>query len=46
MTVPGGIVSVSGVGDLNGDGLPDVILGAPRADPGGRDSAGSVSVTV
>jgi FG-GAP repeat protein len=36
--------SVSTAGDLNGDGLADVIVGAPRAHPQGRGYAGSVFV--
>ncbi len=30
--------------DLNGDGLDDIAIGSPLADPGGRTEAGSVSV--
>jgi len=33
--------SVAGVGDADGDGLEDVLIGAPGADPNGRLEAGS-----
>jgi hypothetical protein len=36
--------SVGAVGDINGDGLADVVIGAYTADPGGRSSAGSAYV--
>ncbi|MEO1094999.1 MAG: hypothetical protein AAFX01_08865 [Cyanobacteria bacterium J06638_28] len=33
--------SVSGAGDINGDGLDDLIIGAPGADPNGNTDAGA-----
>ncbi|SFE64991.1 integrin alpha [Nitrosomonas sp. Nm166] len=36
--------SVSSVGDVNGDGFDDVIVGAPDADPNGDDSGSSYVV--
>ncbi len=36
--------SVAGVGDLNGDGSPDIAIGAPFEDPGGFVNGGRVLV--
>ena len=36
--------SVSGAGDINGDGLDDIIIGAHFADPNGRNSGASYVV--
>jgi putative Ig domain-containing protein/FG-GAP repeat protein len=36
--------SVAGVGDVNGDGVPDVAVGAPNADPNGRSESGAAYV--
>ena len=33
--------SVHGAGDVNGDGVDDVVISADRADPNDNDSAGS-----
>jgi hypothetical protein len=36
--------SVTSIGDANGDGYSDIVIGAPFASPGGRSSAGTASV--
>lgn len=36
--------AMAGLGDVNGDGVPDLAVGAPRADAGGTRRAGSVSI--
>jgi hypothetical protein len=42
--VDGNTLNVTRAGDVNGDGNVDVLLGAPYASPGGRDSAGQTYV--
>ncbi|MEO1278475.1 MAG: integrin alpha [Planctomycetota bacterium] len=37
-------ISVNSAGDVNGDGVDDLIIGAPNADPDGRDFAGETYV--
>jgi hypothetical protein len=37
-------LSVSAAGDVNGDGIDDLIIGADGADPGGRRNAGETYV--
>ncbi len=37
-------ISVSATGDINGDGMDDLIIGASGADPNGSNSAGSAYV--
>ncbi len=36
--------AIAGMGDLDGDGVPDLLLGASNASPGGRAEAGLVQV--
>ncbi|MFO1350909.1 MAG: integrin alpha [Gammaproteobacteria bacterium] len=37
-------IAVSGLGDVNGEGLDDLLIGAYRADPNGNDSGASYVV--
>ena len=40
----GGRLFVAKAGDVNGDGIPDLLVAAPNASPPGRSNAGSVFV--
>ncbi len=44
LDVQGFGMSVSEAGDINADGTPDFIVGAPGSSPGGRSGAGSAFV--
>ena len=39
-----GYGSLKNAGDINGDGYDDLIMGAPKADPGGNEDAGKTYV--
>lgn len=38
--------AVAGAGDFNGDGVDDLLIGAPGADPGGNASAGQANLVL
>ena len=40
----GGFINVSGAGDVNGDGIDDLIIGMPLADPDGTLNNGSAFI--
>ncbi|MCC9604142.1 integrin alpha [Stieleria sp. JC731] len=40
----GGIISAKSAGDVNDDGIPDIILGSPDSSPGGLNSAGEAFI--
>ncbi len=42
--VNSGLAAVSFAGDLNNDGIDDLVVGSEKADPGGREAAGQVFV--